>query len=158
MRHSIALLLLAFPWLSGCSRYEDTAAAAAPGGEQEIEIVFHCFYRASVQTPQGETKEFTLKIPIVQGPVPEIALGISGSAKFKDLTCSASAHYNSLSIHFQDNQSKKSISNILYQFSSPPKNQFAGGHGFTGLHYVHHPESGAELQFWATVKKATTKK
>ena len=40
----------------------------------------------------------------------------------------------------------------LYQLplDSGPLNQFVGGHGFSGLNYVHHPESGAELQFWCT--------
>lgn len=38
----------------------------------------------------------------------------------------------------------------LYQLplDSGPQNQFVGGHGFTGLNYVYHPISGAELQFW----------
>lgn len=38
----------------------------------------------------------------------------------------------------------------LYQLEgdSGPVNQFVGGHGFTGLNYVVHPETGAELQFW----------
>ncbi len=38
----------------------------------------------------------------------------------------------------------------LYQLplDSGPQNQFVGGHGFTGLNYVYHPTSGAELQFW----------
>ena len=38
----------------------------------------------------------------------------------------------------------------LYQLQQDagPQNQFVGGHGFTGLNYVYHPASGAELQFW----------
>lgn len=38
----------------------------------------------------------------------------------------------------------------LYQLppDSGPQNQFAGGHGFTGLSYAYHPTSRAELQFW----------
>lgn len=38
----------------------------------------------------------------------------------------------------------------LYQFSKTEtlRNQFVGDHGFTGLHYVYHPTSGAELQYW----------
>ncbi len=38
----------------------------------------------------------------------------------------------------------------LYQLplESGPQNQFRGGHGFTGLNYAYHPESGAELQYW----------
>jgi hypothetical protein len=42
----------------------------------------------------------------------------------------------------------------LYQLerSSGPQNQFVGGHGFTGLNYVYHPVTGAELQFWCTAE------
>ena len=38
----------------------------------------------------------------------------------------------------------------LYQLprDGGPLNQFIGGHGFTGLNYVTHPDTGAELQFW----------
>ena len=45
------------------------------------------------------------------------------------------------------------LASQLYQFSqdSGPQNQFAGGHGFTGLHYTYHPTSGAELQYWCAV-------
>lgn len=38
----------------------------------------------------------------------------------------------------------------LYQLEleAGPQNQFVGGHGFTGLSYVTHPQTGAELQFY----------
>jgi len=38
----------------------------------------------------------------------------------------------------------------LYQLpiDSGPQNQFVGSHGFTGLNYSYHPDSGAEMQFW----------
>ena len=41
----------------------------------------------------------------------------------------------------------------LYQLppDSGPVDQFAGDHGFTGLNYVYHPNSRAELQFWCAV-------
>ena len=42
------------------------------------------------------------------------------------------------------------LTSHLYQLpqDSGPMDQFVGGHGFTGLIYVYHPTSGAELQFW----------
>jgi hypothetical protein len=45
------------------------------------------------------------------------------------------------------------LTSQLYQLppDSGPTDQFAGGHGFTGLNYVYHPDSGAELQFWCAV-------
>jgi hypothetical protein len=42
----------------------------------------------------------------------------------------------------------------LYQLPKDalPQNQFIGGHGFTGLAYVYHPDSGAELQYWCVAR------
>ncbi len=44
------------------------------------------------------------------------------------------------------------LHSTLFQLplDSGPQNQFVGGHGFTGLHYAHHPDTGAELQYWCT--------
>lgn len=41
----------------------------------------------------------------------------------------------------------------LYQFDSqnPPENQFVGGHGFTGLNYVYHPDSHSEMQYYCLI-------
>ena len=46
-------------------------------------------------------------------------------------------------------------SDVVYQsqlfqldLNSGPLNQFVGGHGFTGLHYSYHPDSGSETQYW----------
>jgi hypothetical protein len=38
----------------------------------------------------------------------------------------------------------------LYQISKTEalRNQFEGGHGFTGLNYIYHPTSRAEVQYW----------
>jgi len=42
------------------------------------------------------------------------------------------------------------LTNQLYQLerAEPPRNQFLGGHGFTGLAYVYHPDLPAELQYF----------
>ena len=44
---------------------------------------------------------------------------------------------------------EKELVSQLYQFSliDSVRNQFLGNHGFTGLSYVYHPESRAELQY-----------
>lgn len=44
----------------------------------------------------------------------------------------------------------REISRGLYQFdrSASQQPRFVGGHGFTGLHYVYHPATGAELQYF----------
>jgi hypothetical protein len=141
------------PFICGCGRQYEVVAAN-PGDEQNIEIVCHFFYRSSTRTPKGETRQFTINVPFVDGDVPEIALDISKEVAFKDLACVASAHYNSLSVRFQGADTRKTITSLLYQFGDKPDNRFAGGHGFTGLHYIYHPETEAELQFWAVVKES----
>lgn len=37
---------------------------------------------------------------------------------------------------------------VLYQLDGAPRNEFIGGHGFTGLHYVRHPEQDETFQFF----------
>jgi len=46
------------------------------------------------------------------------------------------------------------LSRQLYQFDSQNRieNQFIGVHGFTGLHYVYHPNSPAEMQYFCSVQ------
>lgn len=147
----LGLLLLV---VCGCGR-QDKATAVDTDVEQDIEIECNFFYRTSTRTSEGETKQFTIKVPFLQGDIPEISLGISEKVVFKDLSCSVGAEYNSLVVHFFD--PKNQITTILYQFADKPVNRLAGGHGSTGLHYIYHPESEAELQFWAVVKEPDPK-
>ena len=48
------------------------------------------------------------------------------------------------------------ISRQLFQFDpkNPVENQFVGGHGFTGLNYVFHPVSSAEMQYFCRVEQS----
>ena len=127
--------------------------SAAPAlGEQEVEVLCHFSYRSSIFSGDFESADFTITIPFIDGPTPEMPLGIEDSVEFADLLCVAIGHYNSLHLQIYDAESGNSITSVLYQFGEPPENRFDGGHGFTGLHYVYHPESEAELQFRASVE------
>jgi len=131
----------------GCGGNQESTSG---GGKDEIEIECHFFYRASTQTATGENKVVSITVPFLEGDVPEIALDISEKAEFEDLSCGLSASYNALSVTFS--AAGRTTSSMLFQFAEVPENGMAGGHGFSGLHYVYHPESEAELQFWARVK------
>lgn len=70
--------------------------------------------------------------------------------------------------HYQDDQfegrtlviavnavdTERQLNGQLYQMDRQQgtRNQFVGGHGFTGLAYVYHPESQAELQYFCDVQ------
>jgi len=60
----------------------------------------------------------------------------------------------SLSIAISNMQNQQELSRSLYQIDQAKglANQFIGGHGFTGLIYVFHPSSDAELQYFCEVR------
>jgi len=59
-----------------------------------------------------------------------------------------------LTISVSELGSGTEINRVLYQFDdqNPPENQFIGGHGFTGLNYLYHPNSSAEMQYFCSVQ------
>ena len=60
-----------------------------------------------------------------------------------------------LSIAVTDLKTGSELTRQLYQFDAenPVANQFIGGHGFTGLNYVFHPDSSAEMQYFCSVQQ-----
>jgi len=60
----------------------------------------------------------------------------------------------SMRVSISDPVSGRQLASFLYQFplDEQPVNQFVGGHGFTGLVYIYHPESPAELQFFCELQ------
>ena len=145
-RFRLLLCLLFLPFLfTGCFRSE------AGLGDPEVAFDFYFFYRESTSQSTGEQKKITLDIPFVDGPVPEISLGIEETVECDGLYCSIIGQYNSLIIFFRSDEGE--ISRVLYQFPHPPEN-LEGGHGFTGLHYVKHPNGEGELQFWSVVRRS----
>lgn len=126
-------------------------SSANTGSSQQVEpasITCHVFYRNSSAEPLG----------------PESAITLSQhndreSARFEQLDFSA--HYQddqfegrSLFITVSAEDTGQQLNGQLYQMDRQLgiRNQFVGGHGFTGLVYVYHPESRAELQYFCNVQ------
>ena len=61
---------------------------------------------------------------------------------------------HSLSISVSDQDSGDELVRQLYQIDRAKGlvNQFVGGHGFTGLVYVYHPGTPAEMQYFCLVR------
>jgi len=117
------------------------------GAAQTVTIECQVFCRPSM----GESFQESI---ISLGPEND-----SQSAAFDDLTYSAqymddAGEGPSLSLVVSDRRTEKEIARQLYQIdrSKGLANQFIGGHGFTGLNYVFHPTSPAELQYFCLVK------
>ena len=74
----------------------------------------------------------------------------SGAFRFRVLYSDDRYEGRTLITYVYSNSTGKLIEQTLFQLD-PRKglvNQFTGGFGFTGLHYVYAPDSAAELQYW----------
>lgn len=150
-----AITLVCGFMLVGCGSEQAGAAEDVNAQIDNVEIVCHFFYRASEAKPDGQAKEITIKVPFMDAEkgIPEIGLNRSKRVEFEDITAVIQIQYNGMVIDAQDTETKKTVARVLYQFAGKPDNRLAGQHGFTGLHYVYHPESESHLQYWAVVKE-----
>ena len=127
-----------------------TGAGRQAQGANTFTLVAQAYYRASDTRPLSPAKVLRMKVDIPRGPVAEIACKpIVSEAKFADLTLRLENHHNgSIIADVIDSRTGKQISRRLWQFRKAPGATFGGtGQGFTGLIYVYHPVSGAEMQF-----------
>ena len=129
------------------------AACSPAAGMQGDVIAIDCeaYYRSSA-TSEGQAQSSTAIFEL--GPDEK-----EWSETFSDMTLLAAYHDDEhegrgLQIAVSDPKSGRQLASYLYQFQADkfPTNQFEGGHGFTGLAYVYHPESPSELQFFCRIQ------
>ena len=123
-----------------------TPADTDTNGEAAVPIRIECqaFYRSSVTESLGEG---TTAILDTDGDLEAI--------RFEDMVVNAryqdeAFEGRSLFVTVVDRETGDQIAGHLYQMERDQKigNPFLGGHGFTGLAYVYHPTSQAELQYF----------
>ena len=146
MRNILFLLVL---FLVACVDVAETTGfdAAVPRAES---ITCNTAFRSGVSTPIEREESFTFADEDTEQKI-----------DFKDM--SFHARYSTgeldgeraLHLWVVDMEGKDEIISQLYQFplDSGPVNQFTGGHGFSGLNYIYHPSSNAELQFWCVASE-----
>ncbi|MCU0494568.1 MAG: hypothetical protein MUD01_23530 [Chloroflexaceae bacterium] len=125
------------------------ALVACGAGAQTVQpITCHTAYRSSVTVPIERDGTVTLTQTAMMPQTMSYA-----DLEFHVQYMSEMGSSPSLNVFVtQPNQTER-IMSVLHQFMSARgiANQF-GDHGFTGLHYVYHPTSGAELQFWCVAE------
>jgi hypothetical protein len=138
-KQALLILILLF-LLSGCS-------SAGSGNAVLGDINCHVSYRPSAGESLVESPLLTLSADGDSESIPFEAL------EFRAQFLSDAFEGQSLSIVVTDSGTQREITRALYQID--PKlglsNQFVGGHGFTGLAYVFHPKSEAEMQYFCDV-------
>jgi hypothetical protein len=120
-------------------------ACGLPGGSPGAPSAIDCqvFYRSSTAGRFSET-DVTLS-----------ATANRESVTFEDLAFNAQytddiGEGQSLALSVVDLETGQETARQLYQLDRQRGlvNQFVGGHGFTGLIYVYHPTSQAEMQYF----------
>jgi hypothetical protein len=138
-----SLFILFIILIFGCSPFEPGESTTS--GET---ITCEFFYRSSA----GSSLEPALEITFQQGSEQKEHQfeDMAFHARFQDYQFEGRA----LSIAVTNLETGAEISRQLYQFDpqNPLENQFIGGHGFTGLQYVYHPDSEAEMQYFCSVE------
>ena len=132
--------LAAILGLAGCGE-SGTAGADTPA---EYSIMCRAFARPDVETStmQARTVRF--------GPEGGSRSVTLGDFRFRAQFVSDDFEGKALDVYVHPKDGRDPIAHGKYQFddADPPANQFVGGHGFTGLIYAMHPETGAELQYF----------
>ena len=133
--------------------------ASALAGSTDWSIECNAAYRA---TPGARMEQARMTLPA--RPIEGQPFSPDGeSIMFGDLALQAQLwigdgfESSSLRLSVAPEGSDGSLVEHLYQLGrdASPLNQFVGGHGFTGLAYVNHSDSGAQLQYWCvTVAQA----
>lgn len=155
-RRTTIRLNLRYPWkavIIGGLGLLGACLALVAWTHDEQSVTLHFAYR-SVQTVEIE-REATVRLKlglltgsdatadIMTDDIRELTLG--------DMAVEVQVYPFGLILRVWDDETGRPITTFNYNPASNLQNRF-GGSGFTGLHYVYHPRSDAELQFWATVE------
>jgi hypothetical protein len=135
--YRIAGLLLLALLLAGCA---DSAVPAS--------IECNTAYRPTVfdEIEQEDNLPITLEISQATLTYPDLVFAISYYRKGPD-----GPPEMSISVSATQEGSDTNLAAAIYQ-QSQLTSQPGGMHGFTGLQYVYHPVTRAELQYWCEVR------
>lgn len=136
----LVLVLLA----TSCS---SSSTPVDQGGVIEGSINCNAFYRAVSGEALSEAPKMTLSM---DGDLEFIQFE---NMEFRAQFFADQFEGQSLSITISNLDDNTELNRYLYQLdqSKGLTNQFIGGHGFTGLNYVFHPNGEAEMQFFCDV-------
>ncbi len=129
--------------IAGCS---SIGPGSNPSAQDAKTLICEIFYRAGAGQNLDAAPQITL-----EG-------NMQNKIEFSDMAFEASYQDDqfegqTLSIVILNLDTGAEISRQLFQFDpqNPLENQFIGGHGFTGLNYLFHPDLAAEMQFFCGV-------
>lgn len=141
--------------LSACSR--PALQTPTPINQTPFSIECHSFYRSSVNEMDGWKRNFILTREDSQKTVefPDLVFRVYLLEEYVSDESGNRFDRVGIKIWVLLPDEGDELLGVLYQNIEIPDATYyvaAGGHGFTGLHYVYNPTSRAELQFWCEAK------
>ena len=137
----------------GECRQGDTVRVQPPG--PVTGDVVHLSVECSISHREQDSSTFSTEVLTLSSAAPEASADL-GDLRFEGTYFSGegSGEGRSLRVSVLEGESGAELASQLYQMSKtePPKNEFIGGHGFTGLAYAFHPTSRTELQYWCVAR------
>ena len=127
--------------LTGCG---DEKSAGATQSPESFSITCKIFERSSVESSKMRSRTLNL------GPKTGTKSVTVGDFKARAQFSADEFEGRALDFFVFAKGESEPITQAKYQFDDKdaPVNQFVGGHGFSGLVYVNHPTTGAELQYF----------
>ena len=138
----ICAIAVAVLVLAACG--DEDGAGAGVDAPSELSLTCKVFERPSVES--STMKGRTLRL----GPEPTTRSVTLGDFRVRAQYAADDFDGRTLDVFIFPKGESEPLSQNKYQFDSEksPENQFLGGQGFTGLVYVNHPQTEAELQFF----------
>ncbi len=139
-------LLAALILLAGCSSRQ-TGSAAAP----EVNIECQVAYRSSVEVEIEREERISLSKTATAQSLELQDLAVH--AQYWPPGTAPGEHAVRLAVTPANSAAELAAQLFQLPLNEPVRNQFSSGHGFTGLGYVYHPTTGAELQYTCSVQE-----
>ncbi|MCU0486919.1 MAG: hypothetical protein MUC85_12510 [Anaerolineales bacterium] len=158
MKHillKLGLFLILAGLFSACS--QPALPTPVPTNPAPVSIDCHAFYRASVNEMGGWTRNLILTREDSQKTVefPDLVFRVYLLEEYvSDESGNSSSNVGIKIWVFLPGENDELLGLLYQDIEIPDVTAYvaAGGHGFTGLHYVYNPTSRAELQFWCVAK------
>ena len=120
---------------------------AYAGDQQSVTLHFAYRHAQTVEIEREETVRIELR-PL-SGARPDIMTDDIRALTFGDMEVEVQVYPDAVFLLIADAKTANMLTTFNYTATDRLRNQFGGGFSFTGLHYIYHPRSEAELQFWA---------
>lgn len=127
----------------------DSGTAGLAHGAQSVTLHFAYRSAQTVEIEREATVHLALELVTGSGATADIMTDDIRELTLGDMAVEVQVYPHGMILRVGDDATGRPLTTFNYHPAGNVQNR-CGGSGFTGLHYIYHPRSDAELQFWAT--------